>query len=81
MILVNKFILDFTFKHSNGWMTAKYRGVVVFTFNINKSGVNIFCSIPLVNRNCGNLLEHMRPISITEGPVSECYENKLRTIF
>ena len=80
-LLVDKSILDLSFQLSEEFMTAKYNGVAVFTFNIDKSGTDINCSLRLVNRKGGNSSEHTHPMAITEGPISECYENERQTLF
>ena len=51
---VDKSILDSSFEQSEAFCTPKYKDVVVFTFNIDKSGSNISCSLRLVNRKGGN---------------------------
>ena len=64
-IWVDKSILDLSFEHSEAFCLPKYKDVVIFTFNIDKSGSDINCSLRLVNRKGDNLSEHTHPIAIT----------------
>jgi len=79
-LMVENSILDKSFEPSEGWMKAIYSGKIVFTYNLDKGGNDIVCSVRLLNRENGNSMKYTFPIAFVAGPVCECYENICVTI-
>ncbi|KAL7540283.1 hypothetical protein ACHAWF_006639 [Thalassiosira exigua] len=72
---------DDSFEPSEDWMNEPYRSKVVVTYNIDKGGNDINLSVRLLNRKAGNSMDHTYPIASVGGPVCECHENELQTLF
>ena len=74
-IMLENSMVDYSFEPSEDLMCTIYCGIICFTYNLDKDGNDIICSVCLSNQENGNSMKYAFPIAFVAGPVCESFEN------